>query len=172
MMNEVNTSHKWLLEGIDCANCAAKIENGVAEIDGVMNSNVNYMTQTLSFDLVAEDDVKTLSSVKTKIKKLEPNITPLIKATGQEVGKDKVLQPEKTVRKQSHNKPDNWGIQLTIGRLILALTVLLIANFASVAPSLSFGLFVVAYLVAGYDVIWRAIRNLFNGQVFDENFLT
>ncbi|WP_245683075.1 cation transporter [Alkalibacterium thalassium] len=171
-MNEVNTSHKWLLEGIDCANCAAKIENGVAEIDGVMNSNVNYMTQTLSFDLVAEDDVKTLSSVKTKIKKLEPNITPLIKATGQEVGKDKVLQPEKTVRKQSHNKPDNWGIQLTIGRLILALTVLLIANFASVAPSLSFGLFVVAYLVAGYDVIWRAIRNLFNGQVFDENFLT
>ena len=76
MMNEVNTSHKWLLEGIDCANCAAKIENGVAEIDGVMNSNVNYMTQTLSFDLVAEDDVKTLSSVKTKIKKLEPDITP------------------------------------------------------------------------------------------------
>jgi Cd2+/Zn2+-exporting ATPase len=30
---------------------------------------------------------------------------------------------------------------------------------------------VVAYLVAGYDVIWRAIRNIFNGQVFDENFL-
>lgn len=29
----------------------------------------------------------------------------------------------------------------------------------------------VAYLVAGYDVIWRAIRNIFNGQVFDENFL-
>lgn len=77
MMNEVNSSHKWLLEGIDYANCAAKIENGVAEIDGVMNSNVNYMTQTLSFDLVAEDDVKTLSSVKTKIKKLEPDITPL-----------------------------------------------------------------------------------------------
>src|SRR5699024_618478 len=52
--------HEWLLEGIDCANCAAKIENGVAEIDGVINSNVNYMTQTLSFDLVAENDAKTL----------------------------------------------------------------------------------------------------------------
>jgi Cd2+/Zn2+-exporting ATPase len=63
------------------------------------------------------------------------------------------------------------GIQLTIGRLILALTVLLIANFASVVPSFSFGLFVVAYLLAGYDVIWRAIRNIFNGQVFGENIL-
>src|SRR5699024_309862 len=72
--------HEWTLEGIDCANCAAKIENGVSEIDGVINSNVNYMTQTLSFDLVAEDDVKTLSSVKTKIKKLEPDITPLIRS--------------------------------------------------------------------------------------------
>ena len=163
--------HEWLLEGIDCANCAAKIENGVSEIDGVMNSNVNYMTQTLSFDLVAEDDAKTLSSVKTRIKKLEPDITPLIKATGQKVGEDKVLQSEKTVQKQSRNKPDNWGIKLTIGRLILALTVLLTASFVPVAPSLSFGLFVVAYLVAGYDVIWRAIRNIFNGQVFDENFL-
>jgi Cd2+/Zn2+-exporting ATPase len=78
--------HEWLLEGIDCANCAAKIENGVSEIDGVINSNVNYMTQTLSFDLVAENDAETLSSVKIKIKKLEPEIIPLIKATGQEVG--------------------------------------------------------------------------------------
>src|SRR5690625_3092851 len=171
MMNEVNTSHKWLLEGIDCANCAAKIENGVAEIDGVINSNVNYMTQTLSFDLVAEDDAKTLSSVKTRIKKLEPDITPLIKATGQKVREDKVLQSEKTVQKQSRNKPDNWGIKLTIGRLILAVSVLLLASFAPITPSLSFGLFVVAYLVAGYDVIWRAVRNIFNGQVFDENFL-
>src|SRR5699024_5612347 len=48
---------------------------------------------------------------------------------------------------------------------------ILLASFAPITPSLSFGLFVVAYLVAGYDVIWRAVRNIFNGQVFDENFL-
>src|SRR5699024_3604511 len=93
--------YEWLLEGIDCANCAAKIENGVAEIDGVINSNVNYMTQTLSFDLVAENDAKTLSSVKTKIKKLEPDIIPLIKATGQEVGEDRGLQDRKSTRLNS-----------------------------------------------------------------------
>lgn len=51
------------------------------------------------------------------------------------------------------------------------MSVLLLASFAPISPSLALGLFVVAYLVAGYDVIWRAVRNIFNGQVFDENFL-
>ena len=27
------------------------------------------------------------------------------------------------------------------------------------------------YLVIGYDVLWKAVRNIRNGQVFDENFL-
>src|SRR5699024_1800490 len=125
-MSEKKKSHQWLLEGIDCANCAAKIENGVAEIDGVINSNVNYMTQTLSFDLVAENDAKTLSSVKTKIKKLEPDIIPLIKATGQEVGEDRGLQSEKSGQKHNDKTPQKWRIKLTIGPLILAVSVLLL----------------------------------------------
>ena len=33
------------------------------------------------------------------------------------------------------------------------------------------GVFLAAYLVSGGDVLWRAIRNIFRGQVFDENFL-
>lgn len=33
------------------------------------------------------------------------------------------------------------------------------------------GAFLAAYLVSGGDVLWRAIRNIFRGQVFDENFL-
>ncbi len=32
-------------------------------------------------------------------------------------------------------------------------------------------LFIVPYLIIGYDVLWRAIRNIIRGQVFDENFL-
>ena len=34
-----------------------------------------------------------------------------------------------------------------------------------------FALFLVPYLIAGYDVLWRAVRNIGHGQVFDENFL-
>lgn len=35
----------------------------------------------------------------------------------------------------------------------------------------SFGLYLIPYVIAGYDVIWKAIRNITRGQVFDENFL-
>ena len=36
---------------------------------------------------------------------------------------------------------------------------------------LEFGLFLIPYLLAGYDVLYKALRNIGNGQVFDENFL-
>ncbi|MGC3596179.1 ATPase P, partial [Enterococcus faecium] len=35
----------------------------------------------------------------------------------------------------------------------------------------SLGLLILAYLITGYDVVGRAISNIFRGQVFDENFL-
>ena len=33
------------------------------------------------------------------------------------------------------------------------------------------GIFTAAYLVIGWDILWKAIRNIAHGQVFDENFL-
>lgn len=50
-MSEKKKSHQWLLEGIDCVNCAAKVERGVASIPGVTESNVNFMTETLRFEV-------------------------------------------------------------------------------------------------------------------------
>lgn len=35
---------------------------------------------------------------------------------------------------------------------------------------LEFGLFLIPYLLAGYDVLYKALRNIGNGQIFDENF--
>jgi copper chaperone CopZ len=42
------------LQDLDCANCAAKIENVISKIEGVNNVKVNFMTQKMIFD--AEDD--------------------------------------------------------------------------------------------------------------------
>ena len=39
---------------IDCANCAAKVQDGILKIDGVKNASVNFMTQ--KFMLEADDD--------------------------------------------------------------------------------------------------------------------
>ena len=58
-MDDNKKLHEWILDGIDCANCANKVERGVAKVVGVANSNVNYMTQTLSFEVTGSG--KTLS---------------------------------------------------------------------------------------------------------------
>ena len=42
------------LEGLDCANCAAKIENDVQKIPGVQEASVAFMTQKMT--IVAEED--------------------------------------------------------------------------------------------------------------------
>ncbi len=42
------------LQDLDCANCAAKIEKAISQIEGVNSVKVNFMTQKMIFD--AEDD--------------------------------------------------------------------------------------------------------------------
>ncbi len=51
-----------------------------------------------------------------------------------------------------------------------------VINLGAVWPSpygwlFPFGLYLVIYLLIGYDVLWKAIRNLVRGQLLDENFL-
>lgn len=45
---------KFKMQDLDCANCAAKMENAIKKIDGVNDANVSFMTQKMMVD--AEDD--------------------------------------------------------------------------------------------------------------------
>lgn len=56
-------------------------------------------------------------------------------------------------------------------RIAIAAAATLLGVFLPLAPLLRLACFVPAYLLIGYDVLWRAVRNILNGQVFDENFL-
>lgn len=63
----------------------------------------------------------------------------------------------------------------SFARIIIALVVSVITLILKYTINLNewiqLGLFAVAYLVAGYDVLWKAITNIFHGKLFDENFL-
>ena len=62
------------LDGLGCANCAAKMENGINKLDGVSNATVNFMTTKLIIE--ADDDrmADIIDSAKRIIKKLEPDV--------------------------------------------------------------------------------------------------
>lgn len=62
------------LVGLDCANCAAKIENAVQKIPGVTAASVNFMTtkMVLEADETKIDDVVVQATAI--VKKLEPDV--------------------------------------------------------------------------------------------------
>ena len=63
--------------------------------------------------------------------------------------------------------------KIMIARIVLAiaLTIILLVIPMPEGTIFSIAFFAVPYLVAGYDVLWRAVRNILRGQIFDENFL-
>lgn len=63
------------------------------------------------------------------------------------------------------------GQKKTLIRIIVSLATLVIAAFIPVDGYMQLGVFLVPYLIIGYDILWKAVRNILHGQVFDENFL-
>jgi Zn2+/Cd2+-exporting ATPase len=67
---------EFILEGLGCANCAAKMEKKINELDEVSNANINFMTKTLSVETVKQEDEHELRDKITKIvKNIEDHVT-------------------------------------------------------------------------------------------------
>ena len=69
----------YLLEDLDCAHCAEKIEKEVGKLDGVSESKVTFLTQKLTVE--AEDGrvATLLADIKKIVKKFEPDVTVIEK---------------------------------------------------------------------------------------------
>ncbi len=61
------------LEGLDCANCAAKVERNVGKIKGVEDCNVNFMTLKMMVDIKNESQ-ELLEEIEKAVKKVDKNI--------------------------------------------------------------------------------------------------
>ncbi|WP_425449665.1 cation transporter [Dethiothermospora halolimnae] len=67
------TKKELILEGLDCANCASKIENRVNKLEDIKNANLNFMTKTLKVEITANVE-KTVGNIREIVKKLEPHV--------------------------------------------------------------------------------------------------
>ena len=61
------------LEELDCAHCAAKMEDAIRKIDGVISASISFMTQKLTLEAADEDFEKVLKAAQKAIKKVEPD---------------------------------------------------------------------------------------------------
>jgi len=63
------------LEGLGCANCAAKMEKAINELDGVKEATVNFMTTKMVIEAEDEKMTEIIAASEKIIKKIEPDVT-------------------------------------------------------------------------------------------------
>lgn len=72
---------------------------------------------------------------------------------------------------EHNHEHDEENIKLEITKLVIALVIFIIAIVKIVPEKLTIWLYVIAYLLSGYEVFLNSIKNIFKGDIFDENFL-
>lgn len=63
------------LEDLDCANCAAKMERAISEIEGVNSATVSFVMQKLTIDVADDKFDEVMKKVVKVCKKVEPDCT-------------------------------------------------------------------------------------------------
>lgn len=65
----------YILEDLDCANCAARIEEDVQNIEGVIECSVSFVTEKMIVEIEQEQEKEVEKKIKKIVKKIEPDIT-------------------------------------------------------------------------------------------------
>ena len=69
----------YKLQDLDCANCAAKIEDAIGKIAGVEKASVSFLSQKMTIEAQDFDHERILEEAKKITKKLEPEVVVLTK---------------------------------------------------------------------------------------------
>jgi copper chaperone CopZ len=64
----------FMLDGLECANCAAKMQEGIGKMDGVSSATVNFITAKLIIEGEADKMDGIVKAAGKLIRKLEPDV--------------------------------------------------------------------------------------------------
>ena len=71
---EADMKKVFLLDGLCCANCAAKIERGIAKLDGVQSASVSFLTTKLTIEFDDDKEDKIIEESIKIVRKIEPDV--------------------------------------------------------------------------------------------------
>lgn len=154
---------RFLLKGLDCPNCSAKIEKEVGELDGVSSSVVNLMKQTLTIEV----DVSFFENVAKQMETIVHSHEPEVEVS------EYIVQTTEIANKKSEDDNDNSRkmiIRLILGVMFFAMGIILGEVVKAPLP-LKLTFLIISYIILGGDVVMKAVKNITKGRVFDENFL-
>lgn len=63
------------IKGIDCANCAAQLENAISKVEGVQSASISFMAERMVLEYDEQNAEEIMKKVRKLIKKEEPDAT-------------------------------------------------------------------------------------------------
>lgn len=171
---------KLILEGLNCANCANKIEKRINNLEYVTEAVVNFSVSKASIKFkenITKGEV--INEVKRIVKELEPDVVV------KEDGKQKSDRQSHVHEHQHCNdgccindgehedsqEKEEAGFFKKYWTLISGIAIYILALIFEDTQYINLILFLMSYVLVGGKVVMTAVKNISRGQVFDENFL-
>lgn len=155
-----------LLKDLNCANCAAKIEDRIRKMDVVETANFTLATHQLKLTGSWEDREALKRDIQDICDAIEEGVTVA----------DYERKSKATMDDHGHDH-DHGSDAVTIAVIAAGLLFMIYEALTSFVPSISLPesietpIYYVAYILLAFPVLRIAGRNILKGEVFDENFL-
>lgn len=143
---------KFNIKKIDCADCANEIAEKAMEIEGVEHAEADFMHAILRVQFATSEYTRIENALREMIARLEPDV-----------------EFSRYFAEQKSETEKDYSTQIMMARLVLG-AILFGLSFvlSGIASNIST---LVAYIILGYDVIYKAFNNLRRGNILDEHFL-
>lgn len=151
-MTSPQKTYAYQIQTIDCANCAAELEEEFRKIPGVTDCSIIYgISSRLRFSCAPHERFA-----------IEERMRCLLE---EDQGKDITMTPLAEAVKKVESKSD----PRMIGRLLIGAGLFALSLLTPKPQTIWFAL--ASYSVLGYDVLYKAVSGIGRGQLFDEHFL-
>ena len=160
------TTRIYLLENLGCAHCASKMEEQIADLDGISEATITFATRQLRVTAKNPerylDQIRRIcTSIESEVIVKEKDPKPKAQAAASETH---AASTKKTFSKE---KIDT--ICIIIGAILFVAGEIM--EHKGFADTATLPVFVIAYLALGGVIVVKAAKNISHGQIFDENFL-
>ncbi len=155
----------YIIDGLDCAHCASKVEERINLVPGVENAVLTYATKQLR--ITAENPDALIDEIRRVSASLEAGVTIVERDPSPKSSSDDasgLSSKEKEEKKERREL-----ISIVIGAVFFVVGEIL--SHMGMSTGVTLPVFVIGYLILGAGVLVTAAKNISRGQVFDENFL-
>ena len=149
----------YIIEGLDCANCAAKMERRIQAMPEVQAASITFATKQLR--VAAGNPDALMAQLEKECRTIEDNVK-LVKK------EDNAIKPKDEHRGFFRENAADL-ISIFIGIILFAAGV--IFEHAGIFEAALLPIFIITYLILGWEVLLTSGKNILKGQIFDENFL-